>query len=634
MQLLRQGQAIQGPDGVYMVVVPPTDNTVNSIASNLVAVSGTASYGPPNVATPVGSAGSLKNAFVGLGLGAYDLATELAMLLRQGTNNLFGIRVTDGTDTYAAANLLDGSSGILSKDTAYYTGSGGNGFTRTLSPGSNNTNTASPTSWKVTITRPGYQPEVFDNIPTAGFQAAYLSAINNGQAGARGPSQLIKAALPTLAAPVITGAMFTPGTTGGTLPIGTFRAVLTNTNAAGETTASNEVTFTTTTATSSCGFAFGVPFAAGVTGKLYLTQVGGAAGTETFNLNVGNAGTATLVAPSVGGASAPPSANTATTTNPLPPAAGTGTFTGGTDGAAGVTTSTLLGVDGMGTARTGMYAMRGKIAGGAFYLAGVAACDTTTWSTMLGFGQSEYAVPCFAFPLGTSSPAAIALQQTVGVRDWQCYFFKDWLYIKDTDNAVQRYVSPIGQGLGFLMNLSPEQSPASKPMTGFIGTERTMGGVAYDSTEALALENAGILYITNPVSYGNVFGFAHGRNGSSDPNANQVNYTRMTLLITLSLGGALGRFIGRNQSALANDPTRRRAKNMADTYMEELKRAKTGSDYGQIVDFVNVVDASNNNQATTAAGLAFGSSQVTYLGVVEKFIWSHQGGAGVVVTKG
>jgi hypothetical protein len=625
MQILRQGQAISGPDGVYEVIVPPANNTVNNIPTNALGIIGTAPYGPKNTPVQFGDSSGLKFNFGGIGLGAFDLPTEAAMATKQGCSNVFGIRVTDGTDTFAAANLVDGTSVLLSLDSALYTGSLRNGDTRVVGVGTNSTSQTAPTSYKITLTRLGYQSEVFDNVPATGFQAAYITAVNQGQGNLRGPSQHFKAAYPALTPPAITAGMFTPAATGGTLATGVFKAVLTLVNAQGETTVSNEVSFTTTASTSSCAFANGAAFATGVTGKLYLTAVGGAVGTETFDIAVPNAGTVTVTAPPLAGSSAPPAANTANILNTSAPAQGTSTLAGGTDGATGVTSNTLLGVDGTGASRTGMYALRGAGAdGGIFILAGCT--DSTTWSTMLSFGQSANLIPGACFPLGMTTAAAVALKSTAGASDWQILYAKDWFYIKDTDNGINRYVSPMGVIYGFIANLSAEQSPGNKQMSGFIGTERTMSGIAYDANELLQLESAGILVVTNPIPYGKVFGLAHGRNGSPNPDQNQICYSRLTLMISLSQAAALGKFIDRLQSTRADDPSRMAAKAMMDEYMDNMKRPLIPGGYGMIEDFKNVADTTLNTAGTIRQGLAIGYSNVSYLGVIEKFIWSLQGG--------
>jgi hypothetical protein len=77
--------------------------------------------------------------------------------------------------------------------TAKYTGSLGNSLTALVGTGTNNTSGA-PT-FKVTLALPGLLPEVFDNIGGTG-NALFVNmanAINLGQSGLRGPSQLVVA---------------------------------------------------------------------------------------------------------------------------------------------------------------------------------------------------------------------------------------------------------------------------------------------------------------------------------------------------------------------------------------------------------------------------------------------------------
>jgi hypothetical protein len=71
--------------------------------------------------------------------------------------------------------------------TSKYTGSGANGDTVTLAAGS------AASTHKATIARPGFSPEVFDNIAGTGatFWTNLTSAINNGVSGIRGPSNYL-----------------------------------------------------------------------------------------------------------------------------------------------------------------------------------------------------------------------------------------------------------------------------------------------------------------------------------------------------------------------------------------------------------------------------------------------------------
>jgi len=89
------------------------------------------------------------------------------------------------TDTAPQA-ILPGTTVTF---TALYTGSLGNQITLTLSAGSR------ANTWRLTVSLPGLQSEVYDNISGSGadFWAALAQAVNQGQGPQRGPSQLIAA---------------------------------------------------------------------------------------------------------------------------------------------------------------------------------------------------------------------------------------------------------------------------------------------------------------------------------------------------------------------------------------------------------------------------------------------------------
>jgi uncharacterized protein len=95
--------------------------------------------------------------------------------------------------------------------TAFYTGTVGNTISATVSAGTK------PSTFKLTINRAGYASESFDNIAGSGsaLWAAMVSAVNNGQTGLRGPSQLAVATIgSSSAAPKIASVAFTGGTDG------------------------------------------------------------------------------------------------------------------------------------------------------------------------------------------------------------------------------------------------------------------------------------------------------------------------------------------------------------------------------------------------------------------------------------
>jgi len=190
MTVVQQGQvnttSLVVPD-VVVQIVPPQQNYVNGVATNILGLVGTASWGPVNSPTVIGDIKSYAATFGNIQPRKYDMGTAAWAAILNGANNMRCVRVTDGSDTAATANI--GTSGVTI--TSRYTGSLGNGIAAMLTAG-----TASG-SWRVTITLPGLVPEVFDNI-AAGLSGnavwvAMATAINNGISGLRGPSQIVVA---------------------------------------------------------------------------------------------------------------------------------------------------------------------------------------------------------------------------------------------------------------------------------------------------------------------------------------------------------------------------------------------------------------------------------------------------------
>ncbi len=191
--------AALGSDDIYVVIVPPQNVVIQGIATNVGGIVGTGAWGPVNTPVLLGTPADAKGWFGPINTTPNDLVTDAILAMRQGASNLRAVRVTDGTEVAASANLPDtvigAGAGIIAHITALYTGSVGNAITFKIDPGSNST-VAKPT-WKATINRPGYASEVFDRIPGgAAFQAALVSAINNGISGLRGPSQLVALSIP------------------------------------------------------------------------------------------------------------------------------------------------------------------------------------------------------------------------------------------------------------------------------------------------------------------------------------------------------------------------------------------------------------------------------------------------------
>ena len=190
------------PD-LYVQIVPPTVTLLNGVPTNIVGVVGTATWGPVNSPTIIGTMADYARQFGAIPPRKYDAGTAIAAAVLQGAANFRVVRVTDGTDTAASATL--GATDITF--TSKYTGTLGNSITVTLSAGS------AKGSTRATVAIPGQMPEVFDNITGTGnaLWVALANAINLGQSGMRGPSQIVVASAgigadaPTLATTTLAG---------------------------------------------------------------------------------------------------------------------------------------------------------------------------------------------------------------------------------------------------------------------------------------------------------------------------------------------------------------------------------------------------------------------------------------------
>lgn len=198
----------------YIQIVPPQVTLLNGNPTNILGVVGTAAWGPKNSPVTVSSMADYARQFGSLQNRKYDAGTQVAAAVLQGANNIRVVRVTDTTDVAATVVVQTNCITFTSK----YTGSLANADTVTVANGT------AANSYKVTVARAGLVPEIFDNITGTGnaLWVNMASAINNGQSGMRGPSQLIVAtagagtSTPTLAAYALAG-----GTDGATTITGT-----------------------------------------------------------------------------------------------------------------------------------------------------------------------------------------------------------------------------------------------------------------------------------------------------------------------------------------------------------------------------------------------------------------------------
>lgn len=172
------------PDA-YIFNVPPTSPVIGDVQTDLIGFSGTASWGPVGAPMPFSDAKTYAAIFGPPVARKYDMGTQVVAASLVGAKNHRGVRVTDGTDIAASVVVLTNCITFTSK----YTGSAANLDTVTISAGSQ------ASTFKATVQRPNGLPEVFDNIPGAAnaFWVNLAAAINNGQSGLRGASNLIVA---------------------------------------------------------------------------------------------------------------------------------------------------------------------------------------------------------------------------------------------------------------------------------------------------------------------------------------------------------------------------------------------------------------------------------------------------------
>lgn len=194
MTIYQNGQinqaALYAP-GLYTQVVAPTTSYIQGVSTNLLGLVGVASWGAVNSPQLIGDPTSAKQFLGTQTVRKRDLATAVAVALGLGASQIYSVRVSDGTDTAATAALLDtaGTPATGANLTAFYTGVEGNKITAAITAGTK------ASTYKLTLNRPGFTGETFDNIPGTGaaFWANLVSAINNGLSDQRGPSTLVLA---------------------------------------------------------------------------------------------------------------------------------------------------------------------------------------------------------------------------------------------------------------------------------------------------------------------------------------------------------------------------------------------------------------------------------------------------------
>jgi len=210
--------SLQAPD-LYVIIQPPSQTYINGVPTDGLGLVGVGSWGPVNA--PILGIGNNAQAQQYIGPvknRSHDLATAVAVGVQNNVQNFALVRITDGTDVAATVSVMDmnATPAIGMTLTGMYSGTVGNTITANVVAG-----TAAST-YRLSIQRQGFTPEVFDNISGTGavFWANAVAAVNSGQSGLRGPSQIVVATIGVgVAAPNVTATYALAGGTDGVTTI-------------------------------------------------------------------------------------------------------------------------------------------------------------------------------------------------------------------------------------------------------------------------------------------------------------------------------------------------------------------------------------------------------------------------------
>lgn len=210
-QVVQQGQintAALSVSDLYVQIVAP-QLLINGVATNVIGLVGTASWGPVGGAPGiVGGYASYVGGYGPMIARPFDGGTAVWNIYQQGSAPAVKyVRVTDGTEVAATAVVQTNCITFTSK----YSGSLANADVVSIGPGS------ATGSFKVVVARPGQVGEVFDNIKGTGnaLWVTIANAINLGLTGLRGPSNyVIATAGAGTAAPSTANYTLTGGTDG------------------------------------------------------------------------------------------------------------------------------------------------------------------------------------------------------------------------------------------------------------------------------------------------------------------------------------------------------------------------------------------------------------------------------------
>lgn len=585
---------------VYVQIQPPQVTAVNGVSTNILGMVGTASWGLVDSPVVVGSLAEFQGSFGGVLTDPNDLGTAVSIAALQGANNMLCVRVTDGTDTKAATNVLTVPPSpptiiniathlvaVMSSDTVVNVTDNLNGTYAAISKIPSNTfaiTVDAQQSYKVKSAVVSVDTVIDNTDYTISIDAEDYS-YNSG----------VGATAMSIAAGLVAEMVLDPATDvtdnlDGTYDVVSKTAAYFNLDVdANQSYEVRDVLVTVVTATASYEYSteinstvYDYTWAETASTGLILTALYSGVVGNTISVTVGAGSSSTSISTtykiSILRPGYPPEvfdnitgsgtvlytnmmnainkgqsnirsksllvvASLPVTPTLLSPALTSYTLTGGSNGNTTITGNTLLGTDG--TTRTGLYSLRGSQASVAFLVGNT---DNTTWTDEAAYGLSEGTYMLLTGPAGEYADisGAVTNKKTVGL---DCYDVKlllgDWCYFNDTVNGQLRLVSPQAYVAGRLANLSPEQSSLNNQIYGIVGTQSTENAHTYSDADLILLINAGIDVVTIQSPGGNYFSCRIGCNTSSNLLINGDNYTRLTNYIAYSLNFASGVFIGK-----------------------------------------------------------------------------------------
>lgn len=563
------------PD-LYVVIVPPSQLLLNGVASNVVGLVGTSSWGPVNTPISVSSMANFSQAFGPVVNRKYDMGTHAAIIAQQAGSAMMCVRVTDGTDV--AATGVVGSTDVTF--TAVNTGSYGNNISVTLQNG------AKANTLAAVVGVPGYAAEVFQNIPMPATVTTQTTAPVSTSSTVDVTSTAGISVGMTVSGTGVTGSPTVASITDGTTLV-----------LSASQTISSGVTLTFTPAS--------------------FHSVWTALATAVNNgQNALRPASAWITA----------TAGSGTTLPSLPL---TVTLSGGTDGTGTITSSVLVGDNT--SPPTGMYAL------GSTNISILDVCDmddSTQWTTVDGFALDESCYAIQVIPAGTSVTSAVSLKRTAGLDSaYSKLMHGDWCWWNDPVNQVTRLVSPQAFVAGRLSNLRADQVTLNKTLYGIAGSQKSgLGGVnnaVYSTADLSTLFQAGIDVVTNPGAGGlAIWTCRSGHTSSTNLTLELDNYPTLTNYIAKTLAAGMGFYIGQ-------EITPQLFQNITATltqFCQNLTGAGLLSSPDGSLPYAVQCNAANNPDSQTKIGIVTASVQAEYPSINQTFIVNLQGGSTITVS--